>query len=115
VDATGRPRLIYRTPNWEDFVDLAVTEIRHYGRESIQVTRRLKAMLEDLAQTLPEDRVPPLQHELGLLHRSVTRFFPDPEDQALAGISDSQGVGGRADDSPRLGNAARHFEQESTT
>ncbi len=36
-DATGRLRLVYRTPNWEDFVSLAVTEIRHFGGESIQV------------------------------------------------------------------------------
>jgi uncharacterized membrane protein len=31
-DAEGRLRLVYRTPDWEDFVQLAVTEIRHFGR-----------------------------------------------------------------------------------
>ena len=36
-DATGRLRLVYRTPDWEDFVKLAVTEIRHFGGESIQI------------------------------------------------------------------------------
>ena len=30
-DAQGRLRLCYGTPNWPDFVALAVTEIRHYG------------------------------------------------------------------------------------
>ena len=30
---------------WEDYLTLAVTEIREYG--AIQVTRRLRAMLED--------------------------------------------------------------------
>ena len=40
-DASGRLRLVYRTPDWEDFVRLAVTEIRHFGGESIQVARRL--------------------------------------------------------------------------
>jgi uncharacterized membrane protein len=45
-DATGKLRLIYRTPNWEDFVRLGITEIRQYGDESIQVQRRLRAMLE---------------------------------------------------------------------
>src|SRR5262249_21243102 len=42
-DATGRTRLTYRTPDWEDFVHLALTEIRHFGAESIQVARRLRA------------------------------------------------------------------------
>ena len=39
-DSQGRLRLIYRTPGWEDFVHLAVTEIRHYGGTSIQIARR---------------------------------------------------------------------------
>ena len=93
-DATGRVRLIYHTPDWEDFVTLAVTEIRLFGGASIQVPRRLRAMLENLIQTLPESRAPPLHQELRLLHRSVERFFTEPEDRALAEVSDSQGVGG---------------------
>ena len=92
-DASGRVRLVYRTPAWEDFVRLAVTEIRHFGGESIQIARRLRAMLEDLIQTLPSERTALLRQELELLHRSAARFFPEPEDQAQAGISDSQGVG----------------------
>ena len=40
-DTSGRLRFIYRTPGWEDFVRLAVTEIRHFGGESIQIARRL--------------------------------------------------------------------------
>jgi uncharacterized membrane protein len=92
-DATGRTRLVYRTPAWDDFVQLAVTEIRHFGGESIQVARRLRAMLEDLIQTLPEERVPRLRAELSLLHRSAERFFVEPEDRASAEVSDFQGVG----------------------
>jgi uncharacterized membrane protein len=94
-DETGRLRLVYRTPDWEDFVYLSVTEIRHFGRESIQITRRLRAMLESLIQTLPEERAPLLRKELELLHNSATRFFPEPEDRALAEGSDFQGVGGK--------------------
>src|SRR4029453_6054991 len=30
-DKAGHLRLLYRTPDWEDFVLLAVTEIRHFG------------------------------------------------------------------------------------
>ena len=99
-DSAGRTRLVYRTPAWEDFVQLAVTEIRHFGGESIQIARRLRAMLEDLIRTLPRDRVPLLQRELSLLHRSAERFFVEPEDRALAEISDSQGVGSKCGRQP---------------
>ena len=93
-DASGQLRLFYRTPNWEDFVELAVTEIRHYGGQSIQVARRLLDMLENPIQTLPEGHGSLLCRELALLHRSAERFFTEPEDRALAGVSDLRGVGG---------------------
>jgi uncharacterized membrane protein len=94
-DTAGQLRLVYRTPDWDDFVRLAVTEIRHFGATSIQVARRLRAMLENLIQTLPEERTALLRRELEVLHRSAERFFTDPEDRALAEISDFQGVGGK--------------------
>ena len=93
-DAAGRLRLIYRTPDWEDFVQLAVTEIRHFGGTSIQVARRLRAMLENLIQSVPAERAVLLKQELSLLVRSAERFFAEPEDRALAAVSDSQGIGG---------------------
>ena len=40
-DAAGQLRLVFPTPNWEDFVALGVAEIRLYGATSIQVLRRL--------------------------------------------------------------------------
>jgi uncharacterized membrane protein len=93
-DATGRIRLLYHTPDWEDFVRLAVTEIRQFGGSSIQVARRMRAMLEDLIKTLPEERGEPLRQELKILKKSAERFFQEPEDRALADIGDTQGVGG---------------------
>src|SRR5512137_901519 len=83
-DTSGSLRLVYPTPDWEDFVYLAVTEIRQFGGTSIQVARRLRAMLESLIQTLPEERAAVLQLELDLLDRSAKRFFADAEDQAMA-------------------------------
>jgi uncharacterized membrane protein len=94
-DTARRIRLVYRTPDWEDFVRLAVTEIRHFGCESIQIARRLRAMLENLIQIMPEARAKLLRHELTLLHRSAERFFSEPEDRAMAEVSDFQGVGGK--------------------
>jgi uncharacterized membrane protein len=97
-DARGCIRLIYRTPDWEDFVQLGTTEIRQYGRDSIQVQRRLRAMLEDLIETLPERRAPILQRELALLATLSKRSFPDLSDQTLAGSGDLQGIGGSLDE-----------------
>jgi uncharacterized membrane protein len=97
-DAQGQLRLIYRTPEWEDFVQLGTTEIRQYGRDSIQVQRRLRAMLEDLMETLPSHRHPVLQKELALLGTSLKRAFPDLDDQMLAESGDLQGMGGSDDE-----------------
>jgi uncharacterized membrane protein len=93
-DSAGQLRLVYHTPDWEDFVYLAVTEIRHFGGASIQIVRRLRAMLENLILTLPDARSTLLRQELTMLQRSSERLFAEPEDRALAGISDFQGVGG---------------------
>jgi uncharacterized membrane protein len=99
LDSSGQLRLVYRTPDWNDFVHLAVTEIRHYGKDSIQVTRRLRAMLENLVELLPSRRAPLLQRELRMLEAATKRSFPDPDDQALAEGSDLQGMGGSQNDS----------------
>jgi uncharacterized membrane protein len=93
-DRAGHVRLVYRTPDWEDFVQLAVTEIRHYGHDSIQVMRRLRAMLENLIATLPDRRAPILHMEMSLLTSSSRRSFLDSKDQELAEASDAQGIGG---------------------
>jgi uncharacterized membrane protein len=99
-DARGALRLVYRTPDWEDFVLLAVTEIRQFGATSIQVARRLRAMLESLIETLPAERTALLRRELTLLQRTVERAFSDPEDRARANTGDFQGVGGSGPEPP---------------
>ena len=97
-DSQGQIRVLFRTPDWEDFVHMATTEIRQYGRDSIQVQRRLRAMLKDLIETLPSERAPVLQKELALLKSSSTRAFPDLDDQSLAQWGDPQGIGGSSDE-----------------
>ncbi len=52
-------------------------------------------MLESLIHTLPEERAAVLRLELALLDRSSKRFFAEAEDQAMADVSDLQGVGGK--------------------
>ncbi|HSZ62988.1 MAG TPA: DUF2254 domain-containing protein [Terriglobales bacterium] len=94
LDWTGHPRLIYRTPNWEDFVGLAVTEIRQFGANSTQVVRRMRAMLENLIPLLPPDRSSVLLQELGLLKSTVDQGFVMLQDRMRADLPDSQGLGG---------------------
>jgi uncharacterized membrane protein len=92
-DAHGRLRLCYGTPDWIDFVSLGITEIRHFGASSMQVARRLQAMIEHLLRVLPEARKAALQQELALLQRAIQRHFPDEEDRARAQVGDLQGIG----------------------
>ena len=58
VDESGRPRVIFRTPNWEHYVQVACSEIRACGAGNLQIARRMRAMLENLHRTLPEHRKP---------------------------------------------------------
>jgi len=93
-DDAGHVRLVYATPDWEDFVALAVSEIRAFGAGSIQVPRRLRAMLEHLAAVLPASRAAAVRRELTLLERAVDRQYVDDEDRRRARHPDRQGLGG---------------------
>ena len=92
-DATGQLRVMFRTPNWADFVHLSFSEVRLYGAENPQIARRLRAMIENLMQTLPPYRHEALAAELSLLDRTLTRLYALPEDLALARVPDPQGLG----------------------
>jgi uncharacterized membrane protein len=94
TDRSGRVRVIFRTPNWEDFVHISFREIRQCGAGSIQIARRLRAAIDNLMQCLPEHRHHALHVELTLLDRAVASRHPFPEDLALARIPDAQGLGG---------------------
>jgi uncharacterized membrane protein len=93
-DEAGELRLVFRTPNWEDYVHLACTEIRHCGAGSIQIMRRMRSMLDNLIQTLPPHRHAELRQQLKLLDRTIDGHYEFPEDRALAYIPDPQGLGG---------------------
>ena len=94
VDESGRPRVIFRTPNWEHYVQVACSEIRACGAGNLQVARRMRAMLENLRRTLPEHRQATLDIELDLLDSAIQTHFTRSEELALARIPDSQGLGG---------------------
>jgi len=93
VDGGGTLRLVVPAPSWEDFLDLAFDEIRHYGAGSIQVVRRIRAALEDLAAAAPPERLRAIERHARLLDEAIERDFLDPEMRELARRSDHQGLG----------------------
>jgi uncharacterized membrane protein len=95
-DAEGVPRVRVPVRTWEDYLALGVTEVRAYGITSMQVNRRMRAMLEELHDaTRPEHRAA-VEDELRRLEESIARTFPDGSDRAFALRSDRQGIGGPA-------------------
>jgi hypothetical protein len=79
---------------FEDFLALGVTEIREFGSTSIQVLRRMRAVLERLLQEVrAEDRAPVLA-EIARLDATVAAGFSDSIDRDWAGVADGQGLGG---------------------
>ena len=95
-DSNAVLRLVFHTPNWEEFVELALSEIRLYGAGNFQIARRLRAMIVNLSENLPEARQPALRRELDLLDLTLQTAYKFPEDLALARQPDSQGLGGAA-------------------
>ena len=54
TDSAGALRLVYPNPSWTELLDLGVTEIRVYGADSPEIARRLRALLLNLADTVPD-------------------------------------------------------------
>ena len=104
-DVDGRLRVILRVPTWDDFLTLAFSQIRYYGGNSLQVMRRMKALLTDLIETLPEERRPTLRVHLNRLNSTIARSFADVEDQLEASAEDREGFG--ATRKPYLSKASR--------
>lgn len=50
ADQDAEPRGLFRAPEWEQYLDLGLMEIRRYGASSIQVARRLRALYCDLLE-----------------------------------------------------------------
>jgi uncharacterized membrane protein len=96
ADGLGNTSVIYRTPNWEDFVHISCTEIRHCGANNVQIARRLRALLDNLILTLPRHRHRVLEEERDRLDAALKAAYPIPSDLALASVPDSQGLGGSA-------------------
>jgi uncharacterized membrane protein len=86
--------LVVPIRRWDDYLTLSVTEIREYGARSIQVVRRLRAMLEELGESVLPERRGAVLDELVRLDAAVASKWGGTVDLDLAVLADRQGVGG---------------------
>ena len=93
-DREAATRLVWRAPTWEDFLDLAFDEIRAYGRNSIQVCRRLRAALNYLQANTPHERHAAIDVHVARLAATVQLTHPTGSpDRSLAAVVDRTGLG----------------------
>jgi uncharacterized membrane protein len=93
ADSAGVLRLRYPSPTWEDFLDLALLEIMYYGATSVQVMRRLGALLDDLDQTVNPSQQAEVRSYQERLRRQIQQEFRRTDMREEAGEIDRQGLG----------------------
>ena len=92
-DNAGAVRVIIPLPSWEDFLRLAFDEICAYGAASVQVMRRMNALLSELILALPDARRPALARWQRRIEGSINRHFADTDGRRDAFVGDRQGLG----------------------
>jgi uncharacterized membrane protein len=87
-------RLVFPTPTWEDYLTLAFDEIRQYGTSSVQVMRRLRSALLNLADSVTDcGHKTAVQQYLEHLDLVVDGSILDALDKVMALRADRQGLG----------------------
>ncbi len=92
-DRAGALRVAVPYPAWNDFLRLAFDEIRYCGATSVQVMRRMKALVADLLRALPPERHESLRHYQQRLDATIAASFEDAEEKLEASVEDRQGLG----------------------
>jgi uncharacterized membrane protein len=92
-DSQGDLRVVVPFPAWEDFLRLALDEIRFCGANSVQVMRRMMALIRSLLGILPAERHPALRYWEQRLQATILRTFEDAEEKHDASVADRQGLG----------------------
>ena len=81
---------------WEEYVVLGFTEIREFGASSVQIMRRLRALLEELLELVRPEYRPAVEDELRRLDATVADGWRHSIDRDRANAADRQGIGGPA-------------------
>jgi uncharacterized membrane protein len=94
LDEDGNLRVTYPVADWPELLQLALTEIRHYGADTPQVARRMRALLIGLERLAPAARTEAVAEQTALLDAALERSYPDPAERAVAAEPDHMGLGG---------------------
>lgn len=92
-DDQGALQLLVPFPTWDDFLRLALDEVRYCGANSVQVMRRMNALIDNLMEVLPATRHAALRHWKQRLKGTVERSFQDADEKLDASVADRQGLG----------------------
>ena len=92
VDSAGTVRVKRKLRNFDGLLVLSLTEIIRYGADAPQVTRRLRAVLNELEATLPAERQDAIARQRDLLEAAVTSALPAPFTDVSA-TADREGLG----------------------
>jgi uncharacterized membrane protein len=91
-DDAGELRVVYDATTWEEYLELALAEIEFYGPSSLQVERRLAALLAFLQDHVPPHRRAAVDARVQQHVAAVMSAFHG-EPRAVAARGDRQGFG----------------------
>ena len=92
-DTAGAIRLVIQAGTWEDYLQLGLCEIMQYGATSLQVQRRLEAVLRYLLQSVPPERAEVVRRFWQQRGSVAAVSFPDTTFRQWADIADREGLG----------------------
>ena len=93
-DADGELRVVFAAaPTWEDLLALGLVEIQYYGRDAVQVERRIGALLRRLLAELPPARRPAVERIAQRRQVVLDEAFSHEDDRNQAATPDPQGLG----------------------
>jgi uncharacterized membrane protein len=92
-DRDGVIRLVVKTPTWEDYLQLGLCEIMQYGAASIQIERRLEALLIYLVQSVPPRRAEVVRRFREQRRSVASVSFKDDIFGQWVDIADREGIG----------------------
>ena len=92
VDSAGTVRIKRKLRDFERLLVLSLTEVIRYGADAPQVVRRLRAVLDELESTLPQERHAAIARQRSLLDAAASAALPAPF-TAVASTADREGLG----------------------
>ena len=98
-DSDGKLQLVVPFPTWDDLLLLALDEICFCGATSVQVMRRMNALVANLSRAVSKERRTALEFWEARLKASIARSFGDSEETLVASTQDRQGLGAPRHDS----------------